>query len=159
MLSSVSQANLPALAINGINLVYCPTAKFLGILIDNKLSLALHIRDVCTKVSRGIGVYKNLTLMMLFTVMRKLFFTIIYPFLTHGIEIWGIFSVTQLNRLDSKLNKSVTIIGKEPTRRENYIKLNTIPLRNVMYFTLIRVSNTTGFNIACITTEFLALKR
>ena len=78
--------------------------------------------------------------MIPFTVMRKLFFTLIYPFLTYGIEIWGHSSVTQLNRLDSKLNKSVTVIGKEPTRRENYIKPNTIPLRNeCQYFTLIRV--------------------
>ena len=48
--------------------------------------------------------------------------------------------VTQLLRLGSKLNKSVTTIGKEPTRRENSIKLNTMPLRNkCLYCTLIRV--------------------
>ena len=38
------------------------------------------------------------------------------------------------------VNKSVTVIGNEPTRRENYIKVNTMPLHNVcQYFTLIRV--------------------
>ena len=75
---------------------------------------------------------------MLFTVMRKLFFTPIYLFFTYDIETWGHSSVTQLIRLDSKLNKSLTIIGKEPTGRENYIKLNTTPLSNVcQYFTLI----------------------
>ena len=71
--------------------------------------------------------------------MRKLFYTLIHPFLTYDIEMWRHSSVTKLDRLDNKINKSVTIIGKEPTRREIYIKLNTMPLRNVcQYFTLIR---------------------
>ena len=77
---SVSQANLPAHSINGINLVHSPTTKFIGICIDNKLKSAPHIRDIYTKVSRGIGVCKKLTLMMSFTAMRKLFFTLIYSF-------------------------------------------------------------------------------
>ena len=52
-----------------------------------------------------------------FAVMRKLFFTPIYPILIHGIETCGDSSVTQLNRLTNNLNKSVTINGKEFTRR------------------------------------------
>ena len=60
--------------------------------------------------------------------------------MTYDIEIWGHSYVTQRKRLDSKLNKSVTINGKEPTRRENYIKLSTMHLRNVCrYLTLFRV--------------------
>ena len=70
--------NLPALSIIGINLVHSSTTKFLGILVDNKLNFAPHLRDVCTKVSRGIEVCKKLTLMMPFTVMRKQYFTLIY---------------------------------------------------------------------------------
>ena len=140
MFFSVSQADWPDLTVNWNILVHSLTTKFLGILVDNKLNFAPHIRDVCTKVSRGFGVCKNYTLMMLFAVMGKLFFTLIYPFWTYGIEIWGHSSVIQLNRLGSKLNKSVTIIVKKPTRRENHIKLNTKPLRNVCkFFTLIRV--------------------
>ena len=64
------------------------------------------------EVKHSIGGCKKLTLMMPFTVMRKLFFTPIYPLLTYGIDTWGHSSVTQLNRLDSKLKKSVQIFGK-----------------------------------------------
>ena len=100
VISGVSQANLLALFINGINLAHSPATKFHGILVDNKLNFAPHIREVCTKLSRGIVVCKKLTLMMPFTAVCKLFFTLIYPFLTYGIAIWGHSSVTQLNRLD-----------------------------------------------------------
>ena len=82
MFSSVSQANLPVLYFKGNNLVHSPTTKSLGILVDNKLNFAQHTRDVCTKVSTGIGVCKKLTLIMPFTVIRELYFTLIYPILT-----------------------------------------------------------------------------
>ena len=36
--SSASKAHIPALAINGINLVYFTTTEFLGILVNNKLN-------------------------------------------------------------------------------------------------------------------------
>ena len=137
MISSVSQANLAALSINGINLVHFPTSKFLGILVDNKLNFALHIRDTWTMVSRCIGACKKLYLMISSAVLRNLFFKLIFQFSTCSIEIGGHSSVTQLNRLDSKLNKSVTTIGKEPTRREIYIKLNSMPLRYVMYVNIL----------------------
>ena len=58
------------------------TLNFLGILADNKLNFASHMRDVCTKVSRGIVVCNRLTPIMNFVVMRKLFFIIVYQFLT-----------------------------------------------------------------------------
>ena len=72
----------------------------------NSTLLNICIRDVCTKVGRGIGVCKKLTLMMPYAVMCKLLFTLTYPFLTYGFEIWGHLFVTQLCRLYSKLNKS-----------------------------------------------------
>ena len=37
------------------------TIQFLGILVDNKLNFASHMRDVCTRVSRSIGVCNRLT--------------------------------------------------------------------------------------------------
>ena len=58
-------------------------------------------------------------------------FTLIYQFLTYDIEIWSNFSVTQLNWLDCKINKSVKIVRKEPIQREKYMKHITNLLRKV----------------------------
>ena len=71
--STVPKANLPVPSDNKFNLVHSPTTEFLGLLDDNKLNFSPHIRDVCTTVSRGIGLCTKLTLMMPFSVMRKLF--------------------------------------------------------------------------------------
>ena len=80
---------------------------------------------------------KKNTSIIRFAVMRQLFFTLIYTFLTYGIETWGHSSVTQLNRLGSKINESVKISGREPVQKESYIKLNSMPLCNVcQHFTL-----------------------
>ena len=67
---------------------------------------------------------------------------LIPPFLIDDYEWWDHSPVTQLNRLTSKIKKSVKIIGKEPIKREAYIKLNTMPYRNAcQYFTFIEVFN------------------
>ena len=42
---SASQADIRALANNGTDLVYSAATNFLGILVDNKLKFAPHIRD------------------------------------------------------------------------------------------------------------------
>ena len=57
-------------------------------------------------------------------VMRRLYFTLVYPFLTYGIEICGHSSVTQLLRLNSQLVKTVIINAKKHIRRESHIKIN-----------------------------------
>ena len=72
---------------------------------------------------------------MPFAVMGKLFSTLTFTFSTCNNEIWGQSSVTQMNRFNSKLNKSIT-----KNRKENCIKLTAMPLRNkCQYLTLIKI--------------------
>ena len=52
-------AHLPVPTKFGNLLVKYSTTKFLGILHDNRLKFAPHLRDVCKKLSRGIGVCKQ----------------------------------------------------------------------------------------------------
>ena len=59
MFSSFSQAQKPALVINGINLFHSPTIKLLGVSVGNKLKFVQHISEVCTRISKDIGVGKT----------------------------------------------------------------------------------------------------
>ena len=51
-------------------------------------------------------------------------------------------------------------MGKEPERKESYVKLTTRPLRKVcQYFSVFRGINTKRINITCIAADYLALKK
>ena len=67
--------------------------KFLGVLIDEKLSLANHIKSIKMKISKGTGIInkakKNINLSTLVT----LYHSFIYSYLTYCLEVWCIFIV------------------------------------------------------------------
>ena len=138
--SNCSQTALPQIIIDDISLEHSLCTKFLGILVDSKLNFASHIRNVCTKVSRAIGICNKLVTILPFHILRKLFFTLIYPFVTYGTEIWGHSPSAQVKRLSKKIDKSVKLLGNERVLSANYQKLNTLPLAKIcQLFTLVRV--------------------
>ena len=136
-------AVFPSITINGVSLTHSPCTKFLGVLVDNKLSFSPHIKEVCNKISRANGVCKKLATILPPHIMRNLFFTLIYPHIIYGIEIWSHSAETptrQHSRLSKLLDKSVSIIGRGATLSENYVKVNTMPLSLLSkYYSLIRV--------------------
>ena len=126
-----SQARLPQLMIDGISLEHSLCTKFLGISVFSKLNFASHIRNIYTKVSRAIGICNNLVIILPFRILRKFFFTLIYPFVTYGIEIWGHSPSAHLKSLSNKIDRSVKLLGNEKIISGNYQKLNTLPLAKI----------------------------
>ena len=61
MFSSIHYNNSGVLQIRGQVLPQCSDTKFLGIVIDDKLSFSTHITTVCNKVSRNIGFINKLS--------------------------------------------------------------------------------------------------
>lgn len=75
-------------------------AKFLGIIIDDKLNYKDHINSVVNKVSKSCGVLRKLSASVPSHILKKLYFTLVYPFLVYGIEAWGHSSLTIRKKLD-----------------------------------------------------------
>ena len=73
--------------------------KYLGIIIDAKLTFKPHINEVSKKVARGIGVLYKLRPFVSQKILINFYYAIIYPFLLYGILIWGSASTYLLNPL------------------------------------------------------------
>ena len=84
-----------------------------------------HISHVCSKVSRSLAVVKKLYHFVPFGVLHKLFYALIYPYLTYGIEVWGEGSKTQLKRLNSLVGRCVHLVV-HGGNRENVSNLNSL---------------------------------
>ena len=73
-------------------LIHVSPAKFLGITIDTTLTWKPHI-DVCKVYSRNVGILNKVKYFLpkkkkkIF--LYKLYSTLIIPYLTYGILLWG----------------------------------------------------------------------
>ena len=88
--------------------------KYLGLILNNKMSFSNHIDKVCTRVSQYIGVFYNLNKIMPREILMLLYHSFILPHLTLHIVIWGAAPEVHINKLKVKQNKLLrAILGVE----------------------------------------------
>jgi hypothetical protein len=73
--------------------------KFLGVIIDNKLSFKDHIHHICNKIAKGIGIIKKAKDKLNKDTLLGLYYTFVYPYLTYCNIVWGKASKCHLLRL------------------------------------------------------------
>ena len=90
--------------------------KFLGIIIDNKLTWKWHIDHIAGKISRGIGMIIKARQYLNKSGLMSLYYSFIYPYLTYCNHIWGATYKTRLKRLVMLQNKAVRILSHAGNR-------------------------------------------
>ena len=84
--------------------------KYLGVIIDNKITWIPHITYVKNKVSKGIGIlYKARKYLKRHTLIN-LYHSYIYPYLIYCIEAWGNATNCHLEQLYPTQKKVARII-------------------------------------------------
>ena len=81
--------------------------KYLGILIDNKLSWNYHIKHTNLKISKGIGILTKLRRYLSKNVLRTLFYAFVQPHIDCGLLVWGSATPTNLKPIKKNLQKAV----------------------------------------------------
>ena len=80
---------LPPLLIGGSPIERVRSIKFLGVVIDEKLSWSEHINHVRGKLSRSLGMLQHVKNKLNNETLVQLYYAFIYPYLTYCIDIWG----------------------------------------------------------------------
>jgi len=83
-------------------------SKFLGIIIDNKLSFVQHIDSVCKSVSRSFGVLRRISHLLPYKTRISIYYALIYSKVNYGIVAYGngyASSKNQLHRLLYRAHK------------------------------------------------------
>ena len=91
-----------------INKVEC--TKFLGVLIDSKLTWCNHISYLKRKISKGIGILCKLRKCFSSSTLLTLYYSFIYPYLLYCIEVWGNTSQCYVFPLFKLQKKAIRII-------------------------------------------------
>ena len=102
--------------------LYC---KFLGIFIDNQLRWNNHLSHISAKLSRSVYILKTVKHILPLTLLRSLYYTMVQPYLTYGIILWGPTYRCHL--------KQVSILQKKAIRCINKLYYNAHTCRTIIY--------------------------
>ena len=96
------------LKIDGINIKQVFTVKYLGVAFDSNLTWKNHINELCSKLSKTVGIISKLRYNVSVDILTMLYYSLIYPFLIYGVQVWGLTNPTYL--------KPVTTLQKQVAR-------------------------------------------
>jgi len=64
-------------------------AKFLGITIDERLNFRHHVQDVCSHLSRSVGMLRRLSVIVPRRIRLTIYNALIYSKASYGVVAWG----------------------------------------------------------------------
>ena len=85
-------------------------SKFLGVVVDNKLSWKDHISFVCRKVARDIGVIIKARKVLHNESLKCLYYSFMYPYMIYCNQVWGSACKTNIEPLQVLQKRAVRII-------------------------------------------------
>ena len=101
------------ITLSNISLERVTFKKFLGIIIDEKLSFTRHISYITNKISKAIGIIIKARKYLNKKSLVNLYHSFVFPYLTYCIEIWGNASDIHLDAL-IKIKKKLIVLFQIP---------------------------------------------
>ena len=99
------------LRIDGESINEVDKTKFLGVIIDNKLTWKSHITHICGKVARGIGIIIKARKWLNQDSLISLYYSFIYPYFIYCNHVWGTTCKTYIEPLSVLQKKIIRIIA------------------------------------------------
>ena len=130
-LSPACKKNVFDVYINGEPLEFNNEAKYLGVILDNKLTWRQHIENIKNKNNKGLGIIKKMRHFLKKDTLVSLFYAFLKPYIDYGSLTWGGNANTHLLKLKQTLNKAMKIMAfrsKYESAKPLYISYKIIPL-------------------------------
>ena len=125
-------------SINNHNISPEDNLKYLGVLLDNKLSWKPHIQKVKTQPSRACGILSKLKHYTTPPILKVVYNSLIHPYLNYSILNWGRASYATSKPLIKLQNKAIKIINpaKMGSLKEHFQHLNILCLPKLYSFSV-----------------------
>src|SRR6218665_2050538 len=87
------------LTIDGIKITQVDSVKFLGVMVDENLNWKTHINSIEKKIAKNIGILSKVVYLLPANIFKKIYYTLIYPYLAYCNVCWASTYPTSLDRL------------------------------------------------------------
>ena len=99
------------LKLNGVTLYESNKIKYLGIIMDDRLTWKHHISELSKKLSKSIGVIYKMRKLCHQRVQLSLYFSLVHSYLNYGTCVWGNAAENYLNKIRILQKKVIRIIS------------------------------------------------
>ena len=97
--------------LSGTRINLSKTVKYLGLILDEHLSWDQHLKTLCTKVSRAIGMLAKIRHYVPTNVLLNIYYAILQSHLTYCCQIWGQNKTHSFVKLSNLQSKAIKIIS------------------------------------------------
>ena len=104
--------NIPVVKIRDTPITRVNVCRFLGVDIDDKLSFSDHVSNVISKISRCNGAIFRASTYVNYSVLRSLYFSLLYPYLSYCVNVWGESSKGNVKRILTAQNRVLKLLYK-----------------------------------------------
>ena len=116
--------------------------KYLGVMVDHKLTWEKHTRYVVQKLTKARGILAKLRHHASHSILINVYYSIVYPHLYYGVTSWGNTAAKYTDRIQIKQNSIVKIITKLPFIKTkispSYDELNLQRLHDIYKLEVLR---------------------
>ena len=124
--------------------------NFLGVLIDDKLSFSFHIRNIIGKLSKNCGILYKIRDLLSIQARLNFYYSLMYPYLTYNIIIWGNTHKTHLNQLEilhKRIIRTICNSNKNDHTEPLFYRLRLLKLIDIYkYFISVHMYNSYNRN-------------
>ena len=103
-----------SLKVNNNVITETSESKFLGVIVDNKLSWASHINYISNKISKSLSIIRYLRYSFPTKILKTLYMSLVVPYISYCNIIWGSAFNTVLNPVIILQKKCLRTITKSP---------------------------------------------
>jgi hypothetical protein len=123
MIITSKRKNMPVIKI--ANVKQKSYIKYLGIFLDEHLSWEYQIKHVNNKIAKNVGIITKLRYYLDLSMLKQLYYTLVYPYLNYGIMSWGNTYTSKINKIRTKQNKVIRSVFFAHSRENvtSYFKL------------------------------------
>ena len=120
--------------IDNVELSQVSSIKFLGVIVDEKLTWKCHIELVCKKTMRSIGILSRIRSLVNQSCILTCYYSLIYPYIVYCNSVWAATCPTFLNKIllaQKKFLRMVTFAKKTESSILLFRKFNLLSVFNV----------------------------
>ena len=112
LFSNRNPTYIPRIMFNNLELDRKPFAKFLGVIIDEKLKFDQHITTVCNKISKAIGIIFKLVNYLDKQSLISIYYSLVHPHLSYCNIVWGNTYWSHLYPLIIAQKKAIRLVNR-----------------------------------------------
>ena len=102
--------NRITLTLAGTKIFESLKVKYLGIILDSRLTWKIHVDELCKKLGRTVGMLFKIRHQCTKRVLRSLYFSLFESHLSYGLPVWGCANQTLIQKLFILQKKAIRAI-------------------------------------------------